>query len=238
MSESSKGNERRCVLVVDDAPENIEILAGILQGEYKVRVANSGERALQIMQSSAPPDLVLLDVMMPVMDGYEVIRRAKSDPRSRDIPILIVSAAAEPANEETALALGAIDFLAKPVIAAVVRARVKAHLALSDRTRTLRELSDKLSHYLSPQIYQLIFQGEQDVTVPPKRRELTIFFSDLKDFTQTTEDLQPEDMTYLLNSYLDEMSSIALEYGATIDKFIGDAMLIFFRRSRESGREG
>lgn len=235
MSESSKGNERRCVLVVDDAPENIEILAGILRGEYKVRVANSGERALQIIQSNAPPDLVLLDVMMPVMDGYEVIRRAKSDPRSRDIPILIVSAAAEPANEETALALGAIDFLAKPVIAAVVRARVKAHLALSDRTRMLRELSDKLSHYLSPQIYQLIFQGEQDVTVPPKRRELTIFFSDLKDFTQTTEDLQPEDMTYLLNSYLDEMSSIALEYGATIDKFIGDAMLIFFGDPESQG---
>jgi adenylate cyclase len=85
-----------------------------------------------------------------------------------------------------------------------------------------------LSKYFSPQVYKAIFEGTQDVKIQTKRKKLTIFFSDIKEFTKTTEGLEPEDLTYLLNHYFSEMSRIALEYGATIDKFIGDAMLIFF----------
>ncbi len=100
--------------------------------------------------------------------------------------------------------------------------------SLDDKNAMLQGLSEKLSKYLSPQIYQSIFSGEQEVQLETKRKKLTVFFSDLKDFTATTEDLQPEDLSYLLNKYLTEMSAIALDYGATIDKFIGDAMLLFF----------
>jgi len=99
---------------------------------------------------------------------------------------------------------------------------------LEEKSGMLEELSLKLAKYLSPQVYQSIFSGEQDASLSTHRKKLTVFFSDIKNFTQTTEDLQPEDLTYLLNSYFTEMSIIALKHGATIDKFIGDAMLMFF----------
>ncbi|MGL1861744.1 MAG: adenylate/guanylate cyclase domain-containing protein [Pseudodesulfovibrio sp.] len=99
---------------------------------------------------------------------------------------------------------------------------------LDEKSTMLEGLSGKLSKYLSPQIYESIFSGDQDVSLSTKRKKLTVYFSDIKNFTQTTEDLQPEDLTYLLNSYFTEMSTIALKHGATIDKFIGDAMLMFF----------
>lgn len=100
--------------------------------------------------------------------------------------------------------------------------------AMDEKNRMLEGLSDKLAKYLSPQVYDSIFSGEKDVSLSTSRKKLTVFFSDIKDFTQTTEDLQPEDLTYLLNTYFSEMSTIALRHGATIDKFIGDAMLMFF----------
>ena len=100
--------------------------------------------------------------------------------------------------------------------------------SLDEKSTMLEGLSSKLAKYLSPQIYQSIFSGEQDVSLTTKRKKLTVYFSDIKNFTQTTEDMQPEDLTYLLNSYFTEMSAIALKHGATIDKFIGDAMLMFF----------
>ncbi len=92
----------------------------------------------------------------------------------------------------------------------------------------LTTISAKISRYLSPQIYQSIFSGEKDVVIRTERKKLTIFFSDIKDFTATTERLQPEEITSLLNEYFTEMSKIALAHGGTIDKFVGDAMLIFF----------
>jgi len=91
-----------------------------------------------------------------------------------------------------------------------------------------RLLVEDLSRYLSPQVYESIFSGERDVSVVTERKKLTVFFSDIKDFTATTEELEPEDMTYLLNDYLTKMNEIALEYGGTIDKFIGDAVVVFF----------
>ncbi|MBL6958442.1 MAG: adenylate/guanylate cyclase domain-containing protein [Rhodospirillales bacterium] len=100
--------------------------------------------------------------------------------------------------------------------------------SLDEKNKTLEGLSTKLSKYLSPQVYESIFSGGTEVQLSTERKKLTVFFSDIKDFTQTTEDLQAEDLTYLLNKYLTEMSNIALEYGATIDKYIGDAMLMFF----------
>lgn len=106
---------------------------------------------------------------------------------------------------------------------------------LEEKRTMLEGLSKNLAKYLSPQIYQSIFEGNQDVSLSTQRKKLTVFFSDIKDFTQTTEDLQPEDLTYLLNSYFTEMSKIALKHGATIDKFIGDAMLMFFGDPESKG---
>nr|WP_321257895.1 transporter substrate-binding domain-containing protein [uncultured Pseudodesulfovibrio sp.] len=113
------------------------------------------------------------------------------------------------------------------------RKKAQAELAdtmksLDEKNQMLEGLSSKLAKYLSPQVYDSIFAGDRDVSLSTERKKLTVFFSDIKNFTQTTDDMQPEDLTALLNNYFTEMSSIAMEYGATIDKFIGDAMLMFF----------
>ena len=108
-----------------------------------------------------------------------------------------------------------------------------ANKELDDKNTMLNGLSRKLSKYLSPQIYENIFSS--DVVLRTDRKKLTVFFSDIKDFTQTTGDLQPEDLAYILNEYFSEMSQIALQYGATIDKFIGDAMLLFFGDPQSKG---
>jgi class 3 adenylate cyclase len=99
---------------------------------------------------------------------------------------------------------------------------------LAEKNKLLEELSSKLSRYLSPQVYQSIFRGEQKVEISSRRKKLTVFFSDIVGFTETTDSLEPEELTNRLNHYLTEMSKIALEYGATIDKYIGDAILAFF----------
>lgn len=132
------------VLIVDDMPENLMVLGELLQPEYCVRIANSGKRALEVANSDPKPNLILLDVMMPEMDGYSVIERLKSVPRTRDIPVVFVTAMESAADEERGLALGAVDYIHKPVKPAVVRARVRNHLefkaardALQDRNLNL-----------------------------------------------------------------------------------------------------
>jgi len=104
-----------------------------------------------------------------------------------------------------------------------------------NRAEMLQTLSNKLAKYLSPQIYQSIFSGEKDVTLTSSRKKLTIFFSDIVGFTSTTDQMESEDLTQLLNSYLSEMTAIALRYGATIDKYIGDAIMIFFGDPHSQG---
>jgi class 3 adenylate cyclase len=221
-------SSRATILVVDDTPDNLSLMSGLLKDKYHVKVASNGEKALRIAQSEHKPDLILLDIMMPQMDGYEVCRRLQQDPNTRDIPVIFLTAKSQPEDEAMGIGLGAVDYIIKPISPPIVLARVRNHLALTERSVILSALSEKLSKYFSPQVYKAIFEGEQDVRIQTKRKKLTIFFSDIKDFTEITEGLEPEDLTYLLNNYFSEMSKIALEYGATIDKFIGDAMLIFF----------
>jgi len=130
----------KSILVVDDNQVNIDILKGILSDHYTVRVATSGRLALKAVFSQRPPDLILLDVMMPEMDGYEVCRLLKADERARKIPIIFVTAKAEVKDETYGFSIGAEDYLSKPVSAPIVLARVKTHLELYDRSRHLEEL--------------------------------------------------------------------------------------------------
>jgi class 3 adenylate cyclase len=113
-----------------------------------------------------------------------------------------------------------------------------ANRELTEANDFLASISMKIAKYISPQIYKSIFSGQRDVAIATERKKLTIFFSDIKDFTATTERLQPEDLTALLNEYFTEMSAIALKHGATVDKFIGDAMLLFFGDPETKGPAG
>ncbi|MGZ3240778.1 MAG: response regulator, partial [Burkholderiaceae bacterium] len=117
------------VLIVDDTQENIALLCQVLESSYSVRVANSGEKALKIVFSDNPPDLILLDVMMPGISGLEVCRQIKADPNRRGIPIIFVTALGEMEDEELGFKLGAEDYITKPISAPIVLARVKTHLA-------------------------------------------------------------------------------------------------------------
>ena len=109
---------------------------------------------------------------------------------------------------------------------------------LTEKSNALAALSSKLAKYLAPQVYNSIFTGQQDVKIVSKRKKLTVCFSDLVGFTEITDKMESEDLTQLLNHYLTEMSKIALQYGATIDKYVGDAILMFFGDPDDAGRQG
>ena len=129
MSESSQGDERPCLLLVDDEPSNLHVLREILQEDYRLLFARDGERALQIART-AHPDLIVLDVMMPGLTGYEVCRTLKDEAATAPIPVIFVSALAEVGDETRGFDAGGVDYLTKPVSPAVVRARVRTHLKL------------------------------------------------------------------------------------------------------------
>lgn len=136
----SDSTVKQRVLVVDDTPENIHILMGILKDQYTVLAANNGERALKLAAMEPAPDLILLDIMMPGLDGYEVCARLKASPQTVSIPVLFVTALTSDENETKGLALGALDYITKPFNPAIVIARVKNHLELKKYRDQLEEM--------------------------------------------------------------------------------------------------
>lgn len=132
------------VLIVDDDPAVLRVLGEILGADYRRQAARSGERALRIIAADPPPDLILLDVVMPGMDGYEVCRRLKASSRTRDIPVIFITARVQAADESRGLEAGAVDYLAKPINPMVVRARVRTHLALLQARRELEAKNREL----------------------------------------------------------------------------------------------
>lgn len=130
----------KTILIVDDIAENLDVLNGILSTNYRVRATINGEMALKIASSNNPPDLILMDIMMPGMDGYEVCRRLKSELKTKDIPVIFVTAKGEEEDESLGFKTGAVDYITKPVSPALVLARVNTHLSLYDQSRLLNQL--------------------------------------------------------------------------------------------------
>jgi adenylate cyclase len=136
--------EKPTILIVDDTPANLSLLSDVLKSDYRTKAAVNGEKALKLAFSGTPPDLILLDIMMPGMDGYDVCRRLKANPATRSIPVIFVTAMNEVEDETRGLELGGVDYVTKPISAPIVRARIKAHLALYDQAREMERMIAKL----------------------------------------------------------------------------------------------
>src|SRR6185369_5157110 len=196
MEASNPAGHKHKILVVDDTADNLFLMTALLEDEYDVATAASGEEALLIAQSPEPPELILLDIMMPGMDGYEVMRRLRKDPVTAGVPVIFLTALTSIEEEQFGLDLGAVDYITKPISPPVVMARVHAHLERSGNARRLQALSEKLGRYLAPQVYKSLFDGSRDAQIHTQRKKLTVFFSDIKDFTASTVKWQPEDITF------------------------------------------
>ncbi|CAK0774869.1 Sensor protein [Gammaproteobacteria bacterium] len=136
--------EKSTVLVVDDTPDNLFLIHGLLSNDYHVKVANDGEKALRIAQSGHSPDLILLDIMMSGMDGYEVCRQLKNNPATRNIPVIFLTGMTEMKDEQKGLQMGAVDYITKPINPPIVMARVANHLALKAQADLMRDRQEEL----------------------------------------------------------------------------------------------
>lgn len=156
-------NDKPTVLVVDDTADNLSLMSGLLKDTYKVKVANSGEKALRIARTAPPPDLILLDVMMPGMSGHDVIRELKHDAETRDIPVIFLTAMSSVEDEKIGLDLGAVDYIIKPISPPIVLARVATHLQIKAAADFLRDKSAYLEAEVARRTRQI--SAIQDVTV-------------------------------------------------------------------------
>ena len=136
---TSDVSDKAIVLVVDDTPENLLIIAGILKGHYRIKVAANGRKALRIAASGTPPDLILLDIMMPDMDGYEVCRQLAHSPETKLIPVIFLTSKTDATDETYGFSLGAVDYISKPIIPDILMARVRSHLQVKAAADFLRD---------------------------------------------------------------------------------------------------
>lgn len=154
---------RETILIVDDTPDNLTLMNALLKDQYKVKVANNGEKALSIMLAPNPPDLVLLDIMMPGIDGYNVCRQLKVDIRTRNIPVIFLTAKAEVEDERKGLEYGAVDYITKPISPPILMQRVKNHLLIKASQDFLRDKNDYLENEVLRRTKEI--QALQDITI-------------------------------------------------------------------------
>lgn len=240
------------ILIADDNPDNLEIFRVRLAAHgYDVLTATDGEEALAIARERRP-DVILLDVMMPRMDGVEVCRRLKEDASLPYMPIIMITAKTSSQDVVTALDAGADEYLTKPVDHGALVARVKSMLRIKALTDTVeaqrKELADwnkalekrvneqleqlerlsRLKRFFSPQLAEAILTGGSQDPLQSHRREVTVVFLDLRNFTTFAELSEPEEVMGVLREFHTEMGSLILEHEGTLERFTGDGLMIFF----------
>jgi len=238
-------SERARILVVDDTAVNLKLLGDLLSAKgYQVSTAASGAEALEKIDKT-PPDLVLLDVMMPGMSGYEVCKKLRENPATAVLPVVMVTAL-DPAQERVkGIDVGADDFLTKPINQPELLARVRSLLRvkslwdqLGELNRTLEsrvaeqvgqlERLGRLKRFFSPQLAEAIVNGGADDPLKSHRREVTVVFIDLRGFTAFAETAEPEEVMGVLREYHAAMGELILAHEGTLERFTGDGMMIFF----------
>jgi adenylate cyclase len=239
------------VLAVDDQPPNLRLLEAVLSPRgYRVIMASSGEEALELLPSSGA-DLVLLDIVMPGIDGYEVCRRIRRAPETAFLPVVMITASGSQ-EKARAIEAGADDFVSKPFDQSELLARVAslarikryhdtitgqaAELArwnaeLEDRVNTqLQELQrmNRLRRFLSPQVAELVINSGDDSVLGSHRREIVVVFCDLRGFTAFAESSEPEEVMGVLREYHTALGELIFRYEGTLERFTGDGLMVFF----------
>jgi adenylate cyclase len=240
------------ILIVDDNETNRCILAARLGAEgYETIEAEHGERALEVVRE-AGPDLILLDVMMPRLDGFEVCRRLKNNTALGFIPVIMATARADSRDVVTGLTAGADEYLTKPIDQAALVARVRSMLRikeLHDRSeaqaaelaswnklleqRVSEQLAQiervsRLKRFLSPQVAELILSSSPSEALASHRRQVSIVFCDLRGFTAFAEIAEPEDVMAVMREYHAALGSLIHEFDGTLERFLGDGIMVIF----------
>ena len=243
--------EPAIILVVDDLPQNVRLLEAVLAPRgYTVVQATSGHEALQRV-ASEPIDLVLLDIVMPEMDGYEVCRTLRADPATRFLPIVMITASGEQ-EKVVAIESGADDFIAKPFDHAELLARVGSLLRIKRYHDTIEkqavelaawnrqleqrvqeqvdalERMGRLRRFLSPQLAELVMSSGDESFLKSHRREITVVFCDLRGFTAFAETVEPEDLMLVLNQYHAALGDLVHRFEGTLERFAGDGLMVIF----------
>jgi adenylate cyclase len=243
--------EQVTILAVDDQPPNLRLLDAVLSPQgYQVITASSGEQALELL-SSSDIDLVLLDILMPGIDGYEVCRRIRSEPNTAFLPVVMITASGD--YEKTrAIKAGADDFISKPFHQGELLARVASlarikryHDTITDQaaelTRWNAELEarvqtqleelqrvSRLRRFLSPQVAELVINSGDDSVLRSHRREIVVVFCDLRGFTAFAESSEPEEVMAVLGEYHAALGELIFRYQGTLERFTGDGLMVFF----------
>lgn len=240
------------ILVIDDMPKNAKLLDDLLTVKgYLVETASSGAEGLEKVEIWKP-DLVLLDIMMPEMNGYEVCERIRANPETEIIPVVLVTSLDSAQERIKGLESGADDFLSKPVDPASLLARVRSLLRIKDLYDTVQaqktELSSwnanleqrvreqvtqlervgQLERFLSPQVAELIISGSGEGLLETQRREITVVFLDLRGFTSFAQESEPEEVMSVLHDYHEEMGRLIMAHNGTIEHFAGDGIMVVF----------
>ena len=208
------------VLIVDDAVENLQVLSGLLKDKYRVKIAKNGEKAIELANATEKPNLILLDVVMPGMSGFEVCAQLKSDDSTKNIPVIFITALNESADETKGFSVGGADFISKPFHPEVVLARIQTHIEL----QAAKQKSDTLLKVLLPEnvVNDLINNGKH---IPEIHNNVSILFFDFVGFTNMTTQMNPQVLIEELSGIFTDFDEICSKHHATRIKTIGDAYM-------------
>lgn len=219
------------ILIADDQRENVELIQDILGFVgYEVAVAKDGEQALTAANDM--PDLILLDINMPKLDGFAVLERLKNDDRIKHIPVIMLTAQADVESRVRGLASGADDYLTKPFSPKELLARIERSIRVKAANDDLRITQEQIiktfERFVAPSVVEQLLKHPEQVRLGGTLQEVTVLFADLEGFTTLSEHTEPETLLQLLNSYHTFMTKIVIQYGGTIDKFLGDGLMSLY----------